>query len=59
LLAAGAGYFVLANEFPNNLGGPAHWIGKKVLDEIKCKTCVKATEMISNPFYRVELWNDL
>jgi len=55
LLAVGAGYLALANEIPNDLGGPAHWIGKKVLDDIKCKACAKATEMIRNPFTRVEV----
>jgi hypothetical protein len=50
LLTVSAGYLALANEIPKNLGGPAHWIGKKVLDEIKCKACAKATDMMSDLF---------
>jgi hypothetical protein len=30
--------------------GATHWIGKKVLDEIKCKACAKATDMMSDLF---------
>ena len=58
LLTISAGYLALANEIPNNLSGPAHWIGKKVLDEIKCKACAKATNMISDLLKRPEIQNN-
>jgi len=35
--------------------GVTDWIGKKVLSEIKCKSCAKATNMVSDLLYRPEL----
>jgi hypothetical protein len=53
LLTVSAGYLALANEIPHlidekNVGGPVHWIGKKVLDELMCKACAKTTNMVSD-----------
>ena len=39
--------------------GAAHWIGKQVLDELKCAACAKTTNMISNLLSRQGLEDDV